>query len=181
MSGLYKPGNAFTAGFTVSSSTGAATDADSLPTGTLYRNGAADTDVTVTITHQTTGVYKLACTIPSGYNVGDGISVLIDASVSGINVKQFVAATRLVAFNPLDAGSLGLTGVNVNVDQVLPAPAETDGSQPNTLGEALNASRAQGFGKWTMVGNQFTLFGPDGSTIWRAFTLDSGSSPTSRT
>jgi hypothetical protein len=181
MSGLYKPGNAFTASFTVASSTGAATDADTLPTGVLYRNGAADTDVTVTITNQATGVYKLACTIPSGYSAGDVISVLISASVAGVAVKQFVAETRLVAFNPIDSAGLGLSGVNVNLNQALAAPADTDGSQSHTLGEALNAARAQGFGKWTMVGNQFTMYGPDGTTIWRAFTLDSGSSPSSRT
>lgn len=51
----------------------------------------------------------------------------------------------------------------------------------NTLGDCLNAARAQGFGKWGIVGTTLTLYAPDGTTAVRTFTLDSASAPTSRT
>lgn len=73
------------------------------------------------------------------------------------------------------------TGYSLNLAQALSAPAATDGTQAHTLGEALNAARAQGFGKWTVVGTQLRLYAPDGVTIWRSFVLDSATVPTSRT
>lgn len=49
-----------------------------------------------------------------------------------------------------------------------------------TVGDALNAARAQGFGKWGLVGTTLTLYAADNVTVVRTFTLDSSSSPTSR-
>lgn len=51
----------------------------------------------------------------------------------------------------------------------------------NTVGDALNAARAQGFGKWSLSGTTLTLYAPDGTTAVRTFTLDSATAPTSRT
>ncbi len=50
----------------------------------------------------------------------------------------------------------------------------------NTLGDCLNAARAQGFGKWAIVGTTLTLYANDGTTSVRVFTLDSSTAPTSR-
>jgi hypothetical protein len=52
---------------------------------------------------------------------------------------------------------------------------------PNTTGDALNASRALGFGKWVVTGTSLNLYAPDGTTIIRSFTLNSATEPTSRT
>jgi hypothetical protein len=49
-----------------------------------------------------------------------------------------------------------------------------------TLGDALNAARAQGFGKWVVSGKTLNLYAPDGTTIVRSFTLNSATEPTSR-
>jgi hypothetical protein len=49
-----------------------------------------------------------------------------------------------------------------------------------TVGDALNAARAQGFGKWSLLGTVLTLYAGDGATVVRTFTLDSATSPTSR-
>ena len=49
-----------------------------------------------------------------------------------------------------------------------------------TVGDSLNAARAQGFGKWTVVGTTLTLFAPDGVTAVRSFTLDNALNPTER-
>jgi hypothetical protein len=50
-----------------------------------------------------------------------------------------------------------------------------------TTGDALNAARAQGFGKWVISGTTLTLYAGDGSTVVRTFTLNSATTPTSRT
>jgi hypothetical protein len=65
--------------------------------------------------------------------------------------------------------------VAVDFDQVVPLA-----NVANTVGDCLNAARAQGFGKWMKVGSALTLFGPDGSTVVRAFTLDDATNPTAR-
>jgi hypothetical protein len=65
--------------------------------------------------------------------------------------------------------------VSVNFDQAVPLA-----NAANSVGDCLNAARAQGFGKWTKVGSALTLFGPDGSTVVRAFTLDDATNPSAR-
>jgi hypothetical protein len=50
----------------------------------------------------------------------------------------------------------------------------------HSVGDALNAARAQGFGKWTLVGTTLTLYASDGTTAVRTFTLDSATAPTTR-
>jgi hypothetical protein len=51
----------------------------------------------------------------------------------------------------------------------------------HTLGDALNAARAYGFGKWVISGTTLSLYASDNTTVIKTFTLDSGSYPTSRT
>lgn len=62
--------------------TGVATNADSLPTGTLYVNGTSDAAV-VTVTNVTTGVYKAQVTLPT-LAVGDVVDLRINATVSAV-------------------------------------------------------------------------------------------------
>jgi hypothetical protein len=50
-----------------------------------------------------------------------------------------------------------------------------------TIGDALNAARAQGFGKWVISGTTLTLYANDGTTSVKSFTLNSATNPTSRT
>lgn len=65
--------------------------------------------------------------------------------------------------------------VLLNLTQTIPA---TNTAQ--TVGDALNAARAQGFGKWVLSGTSLTLFAADGTTVVRTFALDSGTAPTQR-
>jgi hypothetical protein len=74
--------------FTTESSTGAATNADSLPTGTLYVNGTADA-ATVTVTNVTTGVYKAAVTLPT-LAIGDEVELVASATIGGVAAKALV-------------------------------------------------------------------------------------------
>ncbi len=68
------------------------------------------------------------------------------------------------------------------------APVQLDFTQAiptsntaQTVGDALNAARAQGFGKWVISGTTLTIFAADGTTPVRTFTLNSATAPTSRT
>lgn len=62
--------------------TGAAANADSTPTGTLYVNGVAN-GASVTVTNITTGVYRAAVTLPS-LSIGDVLDLRIAATVNAI-------------------------------------------------------------------------------------------------
>lgn len=67
------------------------------------------------------------------------------------------------------------TGYSLNLAQAVPTS-----NTANTTGDCLNAARAQGFGKWVRSGTDLTLYAPDGTTVVRAFTLDSASAPSQR-
>jgi hypothetical protein len=95
MSRIFVPGDAYATSFTTSASTGAAANADSLPTVAILRNGAIDGAVTVTVTNIATGLYKAAATIPSSYADGDVVECVATATMGGIVTKAKVDAIRL--------------------------------------------------------------------------------------
>jgi hypothetical protein len=74
-------------------------------------------------------------------------------------------------------GSYELTATATPIDLTQGIPT-TNTAQ--TVGDALNAARAQGFGKWVLNGTTFNLYASDGNTIVRSFTLDNPTSPTQR-
>lgn len=67
-------------------------------------------------------------------------------------------------------------GLTLDLTQAVPT---TNTAQ--TVGDCLNAARAQGFGKWAISGTTLTLYAANGTTAVRTFTLDSATAPTSRT
>ena len=83
MAGIVKSGQSVTCVFVTSNpTTGAAVNADSLPTGLIYVNGTVNA-ASVTVTNITTGVYKAAVTLPS-LSAGDVVDLRISATVSTI-------------------------------------------------------------------------------------------------
>lgn len=82
--------------------------------------------------------------------------------------------SNMVEINGVAASTTG----NVQIDMTQSVPTSNTGQ---TVGDALNAARAQGFGKWTLSGTTLILYASDGTTAVRTFTLDSSTSPTSRT
>src|SRR5688572_15928133 len=73
-------------------------NADSAPTGTLWRNGAA-TAVTATITHPPAGTgkyYGSPVVIPATYAPGDKLGVVVDATVNGL------ADAIMIGLGPVD-------------------------------------------------------------------------------
>lgn len=91
----YKPSDSVTCEFCTSVfATGATSNADSLPTGILSRNGT-DTAVTVTVTNLVTGRYKAVFTIPATYIAGDDLDLAISATVSSVSGQAVVFHTRV--------------------------------------------------------------------------------------
>ena len=142
-----KSGQAITVLFvTQNPTTGAATDADALPTGTLYVNGTADAAV-VTETNITTGLYKAALTLPA-LSAGDVVALRIAATVAAVAgegvVWQEVADTERVS----DLNDLSAADVNAEVDTALSdirldhlvAVADADDPVDNSIVAKLAAS-----------------------------------------
>ena len=66
-----------------STTTGGLSNADSLPTATLYRNGVADSGVVCTVANVATGQYKVTGTL-GAYSSGDVCNVLMFATVNSV-------------------------------------------------------------------------------------------------
>jgi len=131
----------------------------------------------------------------AGKSVIDGF-VLDGKRISDLN-DAAAAPTPAQVRTELDTNSTKLSKLDATVSSrstfnggpvaSVQAPVAVDLSQlipltntANTMGDCLNAARAQGFGKWTKAGSTLTLFGPDGTTIVRTFALDDASNPSAR-
>ena len=82
-------------------------------------------------------------------------------------------------------GAAGTNGavltVNLAYTQIDMTQSVPTSNTAHTVGDALNAARAYGFGKWVISGTTLSLYASDNTTVIKTFTLDSGSYPTSRT
>jgi hypothetical protein len=110
----YKPSDAYYKEFTTASpSTGAAQDADSLPTATANHNGTDDGSFSLTVTNLDTGRYKISATIPGGYARGDVVNVTVAATVATVAgkacVDTFVIDSKRVG-DLNDLGGVAQTG-----------------------------------------------------------------------
>lgn len=108
--------------------------------------------------------------LPALWVVGAGWVQGIDATISSRAAAADILATPA---NKLVTNSTG----QVQVDMAQSVPTT---NSPQTHGDALNAARAQGFGRWQLSGTTLTLYGADGTTVVRTFTLDSATNPTHR-
>jgi hypothetical protein len=97
MASYYKPNTAYYGILTITDATGAAVNADSLPTATANKNGTDDGAFTLTCANLDTGRYKITGTVPSGYVAGDRVNITASAVISSISTKkpvdQFVVET----------------------------------------------------------------------------------------
>lgn len=102
-------------------------------------------------------------------NVGGNVVGNVNGNVAG-SVGSVTAAVTVGTNNDK-------TGYSLNLAQAL-----NEATVSATLGGALNAARAQGFGKWTIVGDTLNLYASDNSTIIKSFTLTPSGGPyTART
>lgn len=110
------------------------------------------------------------------------------AKLFGLPVASVIATAILTDTNASDlgvAGSLGsiistapgwYTSGGISLTTAVPLI-----NTPNSVGDCLNAARANGFGAWILAGSSLTLYGPDGMTPVRIFTLNNPQAPTQRT
>lgn len=91
--------------------------------------------------------------------------------------QMAASAAAAILANPAYKLSTSASG-QVQQDMAQAVPTS---NAAQTVGDALNAARAQGFGKWVLSGTSLTLYAADGTTAVRTFTLDRAAGPTSRT
>lgn len=123
-------------------------------------------------------------------------TAILDADASGgtpgtASIRG--AISRLPASAPGAEGGLPVLDASGNLsasvtditaaalDSIYDEEIGSAGATDNTARAALKAAWAQGFGRWAIVGTTLNLYGPDGVTVVRQFTLDDASAPTSRT
>lgn len=114
-------------------------------------------------------------------------------NLSGTSTK---AVEPTVAGRTLDVSATGEAGVdwgnvgsptttnNLTGTSTVPILTGALGASPwntTTVGDALKAAWTQGRGKWALSGTTLNIYAPDGTTVLAALTLDSTTSPTSRT
>jgi hypothetical protein len=88
-----KPNDPYYGEFTTCSfSTGAATDADSLPVATATQNGTDDAAFALTVAKIDTGRYKITGTVPSGYASGSQVQISVAATVGGVAGKAVITS-----------------------------------------------------------------------------------------
>ncbi len=111
----------------------------------------------------------------AGSNAATSITTALTANIIGNVTGNLAGAVGSVTGAVTVGTNNDKTGYSLNLAQ-----AVATSNTANTVGDCLNAARADGFGKWTLVGTTLTLYAPDGSTAVRTFTLDSATSPTQR-
>lgn len=100
-----------------------------------------------------------ATTLPGAYEEGTAGHII------GTNLDETV-------------GSRSAPGTAQAIDMTQTVPTS---NTAQTVGDALNAARAQAFGRWVKSGTSLVLYAANGSTVVRTFTLDDADVPTSRT
>lgn len=132
------------------------------------------------------GVYKITMTATEAQcQVGTLAGKSSTANVSIVPIT--ITFENLPTASPASSGGLPTCGTGSNQLSTTSGKVQLDLTQAvptsntaETVGDALNAARAQGFGKWTISGTTLTLYANDGTTAVKTFTLDSATAPTSR-
>lgn len=184
--------------FITSSSTGAATDADSTPTAEVFEDATDTAILTPTVTKRTskTGNYRIpvACTAVNGFEAGKSYNVIASATIGGIAAKckvgSFQVRTRdtddLLATTGYTApDNTSITAIKAKTDNLPALPAAvgniplTDQIADRILGRRLNGGAdgvrtvgqalAASRNKVVRSGNSLTVYDIDDTTIlWTA-------------
>lgn len=110
-----------------------------------------------------------------------------DAAAAGLTRIDATISSRMASGNVTVGTNNDKTGYTVSTNSDKTGytldltQALNTASTGDTVGGALVGARAQAFGKWTLVGTTLTLYAANATTVVRTFTLDSGTTPTSRT
>jgi hypothetical protein len=169
MQNLTKPNSAFVLAFSVNSPvTGAAVNADSLPSAVAYKDGVDYSGtLTLTVANLTTGRYKITGTTPADCPVPSTLHVFISATVAGIAVEAPPIMLRVVPANVYDslvAGSdtLDVTSPFTNLAKIVVSENPSD---------PIGTDDAPPLGNYTYNGAYLSLpqcdaSGPEGTWTW---------------
>jgi hypothetical protein len=158
------------------------------PTVTLSKNGAAFAAPAGAVAEIGNGYYKLT---PNAADTNTLGLLILHASSAGADPSD--RESLVVANDPYDAADLGLSSLAALEGRLPASPAAVGDAMTldltqavptsntaNTIGDALNAARAEGFGKWVRTGTTLDIYAPDGVTVVQSFTLDDPDTPTQR-
>jgi hypothetical protein len=157
----------------------------------LGAKGLTHTTPSLSSSYVRAGAIRTAITLvsqtPNGSWTSGGFCEIDSTNMPGI---YRIDVPNAVFVAGAESAMLQLTGANTSNGAVVHynmAKVQFDLSQnvplsntAHSIGDALNAARAQGFGKWQIVGNTMNIYAEDGITLVKSFALDSGSYPTQR-
>ena len=157
----------------------------------LGAKGLTHTTPSLSASYVRAGAIRTAITLvsqtPNGSWTSGGFCEIDSTNMPGI---YRIDVPNAVFVAGAESAMLQLTGTNQTNGAVVHynmAKVQFDLSQnvpltntAHSIGDALNAARAQGFGKWQIVGNTMNIYAEDGITLVKSFNLDSGSYPTQR-
>ncbi len=142
----YKTGDTVVVDFTTQTpSTGAANNADSLPTAVLVLNGA-DNAASVTVTSKATGIYKASVVLPAVTD-GDTLTLRVQAVMAAVTGNRVIwfgegCSKRVADLHDAAGGNVTVGGYAANED---PATLVLDALAAShnialTIGHAINAA-----------------------------------------
>jgi hypothetical protein len=157
----------------------------------LGAKGLTHTTPSLSASYVRAGAIRTSITLvsqtPNGSWTSGGFCEIDSTNMRGI---YRIDVPNAVFVAGAESAMLQLTGLNTSNGAVVHynmAKVQFDLSQnvplsntAHSIGDALNAARAQGFGKWQIVGNTMNIYAEDGITLVKSFALDSGSYPTQR-
>jgi len=106
----------------------------------------------------------------------EAVADAIQAKTANLPTQPAAVGSRMDLVDAPNSVALGAIA-----DAVLDEEVQSAEAAGTNLRAAAKAAWAQGFGRWVLSGTTLTLYGPDGSTPVRAFTLNDAESPTART
>lgn len=175
---LVKPSDTVSVQFTTQNpTTGAAANADSLPTGVLVRNGD-DTAESVSVSNIATGVYKASVTLPADYAAGDEVQLRISATVAAVAGKAVIwsaevdTARESETYARIGSNGAGLTALGdtrlANLDAAVSSRSTLAAGAQMDLVNAPNATAltAMAAGVWAYGTRTLTGFGTLVADIW---------------
>lgn len=117
-----------------------------------------------------------------------GASIAADVAAVNAVADAIQAKTDNLPASPAAVGSQmdlvdapNATALEAVADAVLDEEVNSASATGNSLRASAKAAWAQGFGRWVLSGTTLTLYGTDGTTAVRTFTIDDADNPTIRT
>lgn len=91
----YYAGDTFAQTFTIHDATGSAVNGDATPTITILRSGTS-VSISTSLVNVSAGLYALTFTIPTTWDTGNILEVVVTATTNGISGKAVIYRRRLV-------------------------------------------------------------------------------------